>query len=184
MGRYLKFFWLCISNISGVIGLSSMFEGLITWKGFMLDLISYYQDLLFPVYMFLFSWFPMQIPYPLFDYLTLGLLVRTSIALSDSRILLASPWIVRTIQIVLLWPLLMISFTFMVFSKRKIAPEVIDQLILESGQLPNSTSRALFKRRLMTGVSLRSKEGVGVFQWLAVVMLGFVSMLLVNHYFL
>ena len=59
-------------------GLSSLAENLVSWKGFFLDLIRVYQDIMYPIYGWLILWLPFNFPLWINDYLTTGILIGTS----------------------------------------------------------------------------------------------------------
>ncbi|MGI9517290.1 MAG: hypothetical protein ACR2NP_09605 [Pirellulaceae bacterium] len=63
------------SAVMAVLGLSSLTETLVSWKGFIQNIVATYQEIVHPVFQFLFGWFPFEIPTFVFDYLTIGIFV-------------------------------------------------------------------------------------------------------------
>lgn len=74
----LKSLWDWFSIFSGILGLASMADTFVLWKGFIASTINQYQALVHPVFEFLFSWVPFTIPHFVFDYLVIGVIVGLS----------------------------------------------------------------------------------------------------------
>tara|TARA_R110002020_G_scaffold293535_5_gene509208 strand:- start:140405 stop:140962 length:558 start_codon:yes stop_codon:yes gene_type:complete len=69
------------TGLSFLITLSSLFEGIIKWYGIFANLISGYQERIYPVFDLLLGWLPFKIPNWIIDYLVLGILI-SGIAIS------------------------------------------------------------------------------------------------------
>jgi len=74
----LKSIWNWFSTISGIVGLASLLDNLLVWKGFIGKFIGFYQSLIYPIFNFLFTWVPFSIPNYVYDYLVLGIIVAGS----------------------------------------------------------------------------------------------------------
>jgi len=74
----LKGLFGLISTFLTIAGLPTLTQNLIAWEGFFLDLVRLYQDIMYPIYGWLLSWFPFTFPLWINDYLTIGFLIGTS----------------------------------------------------------------------------------------------------------
>jgi len=85
-GNPLARLWSVISFVSGLLGLASIADDLVRWKGFFLQVINAYRALIHPFFEFLFSWVWFPIPTFVFDYLFIGILLTASYIRSEAEV--------------------------------------------------------------------------------------------------
>jgi hypothetical protein len=74
----LRTTWDIFSIVVTVISLSSFADSYVLWADFIVKIIASYQSLIYPIWNFLFSWLPFEIPDWLKDYLTIGIICSLS----------------------------------------------------------------------------------------------------------
>ena len=71
----VKTAWNIFSTIAGICSLASLSGDSISWKGFILEFVKAYQELVHPPFEGVFSWLPFAMPDPIFDYFFIGILI-------------------------------------------------------------------------------------------------------------
>jgi hypothetical protein len=111
--------WSILGTISAILSLSSISQNFVEWKGFIHDLILFYQQLTHPIYQFVFGWLPINIPTELFDYMTIGIIVAISaIKARDkswNRLFVAPNTGIEFIYMLGFWPIVLIIYSVKAF---------------------------------------------------------------------
>ena len=71
--------WLFVGGLTTVIGLSSLTDDLIAWGDFVQRLIISYKTFIYPLWDFFFFWLSVDIPEWIKDYLTIGVILTSSL---------------------------------------------------------------------------------------------------------
>ncbi len=113
----LSSLWNIFSVFGGVVGLASLADTLVQWKGFLLTIISAYQSIVHPFFRFLFSWLPFELPAWTIDYLTIGIVITISLhqAMSHYDDNIEPGWLMRVMAILIwapIWPLMFLGYFF------------------------------------------------------------------------
>lgn len=75
----LLILWNIFCIFSAALSIPTITDTLIQWEGFLLTLTTTYQNLIYPIVQFPFSWFPFQLPEWLINYYVFGLFVVFSV---------------------------------------------------------------------------------------------------------
>lgn len=66
--------WNYLTLPLAILGLSGLSDSLVTWHGFLNTIIDNWHSIVLPIWTFLLSWIPIQIPTMIYDYLTFGII--------------------------------------------------------------------------------------------------------------
>ena len=80
----LEKIWRFLSVPLGVIGLASLSDSIIKWNTFVFEIIESYRFAIYPIYDFLFIWFPFYIPPVIFDYLTISIIFSVTVSVLNN----------------------------------------------------------------------------------------------------
>jgi hypothetical protein len=83
--------WHATSIPLSIIGLSGLSDSLVKWRGFIEQIVSSYQSILYPLYSLAFGWFPFKVPLWVGDYLLLGSIFGASRMIAWKQTFRASP---------------------------------------------------------------------------------------------
>jgi hypothetical protein len=71
-------FWYVISTVLAVTSFSSLSEGWVQWSDLILNVIQSFRNLTHPIWDFLLGWLPIEIPGAFKDYLSFGMIWSSS----------------------------------------------------------------------------------------------------------
>jgi hypothetical protein len=114
--------WGFISIPLSALGLLSLSDQLLSFNDNIQKLINGYQELVYPIYIFLLSWVGYEIPTWMYDYLTLGLLFASShkrafgFLHASSKVAVFVKNVVSFILSIIFWPYLL----FLIFHRIRI----------------------------------------------------------------
>lgn len=155
--------WNYLTLPLAILGLSGLSGNLVTWYGFLKTIIDNWHSIVLPVWIFLFSWIPIQIPTMIYDYLTFGTIlgsiqVKIFLPIIDAkdnckeRVNNSFFAIFMFFSFVFFWPYQIYATIFYRFSKNQ---SVINQSLKEMSKI--------------------------YFEWLSYIAVGFLMLLSINY---